>query len=305
MRVAFVVPHVLVCGGIRKILTVANGLIDRGHEVDIAVFSDAPASCSWMEVKANIIRFEDASDYDVAMVITATSWEYLNRTNARLKAWWWLGFEAGYFKTQSWYDAYQQDYFIFANSPWTAQMAEIIYHRKIPVVIGGIDPKLFHPVEVKKEYELLCCAPEDKPEKGWWEMKRAADILGLPLENWAIKNLKQEEVATEYSKAKIFIAMPTLEGAYNPTLEAMACGLPCIISDCGGITHYARNEENCLVIPRHTGALIQAIERLRNDQELQNKFIKNGLDITKTFTWEKCIDDIEALLTNALDKQVN
>ena len=306
MKVAFVEEDFYVCGGNRRIIEVANRLVEKGHEVDIIISLDeAPIKCDWMEIKANVIRFDQRRDYDVAIMNHAPVWLAMKAVIARLKVYWWLGFEAGYFQKQPWYDAYQESYYIIANSPFTAQMAELIYGKKPPVVLGGIDHTQFKPVEAKKEYELLCCSDPERPEKGGFMMQRAAEILGLPLENYAIKNLPQEKLAEEYSKAKIFIAMPTIEGAFFPTLEAMACGVPSIVSDCGGISYYAKNEENCLVIPRHVGALVMAIKRLRSDTALQQKFIKNGIIAASKYTWDKCASEFEEIIEGALEEKRN
>ena len=292
MRFAFLEENFAVSGGIRRVIELSNHLVDKGHEVDILMVVDGvPLSCDWLPVKANIKHLNDRGDYDVAIMNHAPVWVCMNKVAARLKVYYWLGFEAGYFQQPTWYDAYQQPFFIIANSPFTADMAEVVYGKRPPVVLGGISPEYFHPVDIKKEYELLCCAPEDKPEKGYFIMKRAADILGLPLENYAIKGLPQDRLAEEYSKAKIFIGMPFLEGSFCPTMEAIACGVPTIMSDCGGQGYYAKDEKNCLVVPRHTGALVQAIKRLRGDSNLQRGFIKNGFETVKPFTWEKCADD--------------
>jgi len=306
VKICFVEEDFLISGGNRRIIEVANRLVEKGHKVDILITLDEYGiECDWMEIKADVKRFGDRGDYDIAIMNHAPVWLAMKKVIARLKVYWWLGFEAGYFKRQPWYDAYQEPYFIVANSPFTAQMAELIYGKKPPVVLGGINHEQFKPVKVEKKYELLCCSDPQRPEKGSFIMQRAAEILGLPLENYAIKNLPQEKLAEEYSKAKIFIAMPALEGAFFPTLEAMACGVPSIVSDCGGISYYAKNEENCLVIPRHVGALVMAIKRLREDKKLQEKFIKNGIETASKYTWERCVSEFEEIIKGALEEKRN
>jgi len=299
-KICFIEEEFSVSGGMRRIIEMANGLQAKGHEVTILLsLNGVSTKCEWMEVKAKVKRWDERDEYDIAIMNHAPVWPCMESIFARLKVYYWLGFEAAYFRYPTWQDAYKKPYYIIANSDWTADMAKLIYGKRPPVNYGGIDSKLFHPVKVKKEYELLCCCPEDKPEKGWFELKRAADILQLPIVNFATKNLPQEKLAEEYSKAKIFLASPLVEGFYFPTLEAMACGVPVIMTDCGGNRSYAKNNENCLIVPRNAGAFAEAIYLLQIDKELQNKFIKNGVITANQFTWRKCIDGFEKLLIKA------
>jgi glycosyltransferase involved in cell wall biosynthesis len=207
-------------------------------------------------------------------------------------------------KQMPWKDAYSHKYFIIANSPWTAKMASMMYGYTPPVILGGLDHNLFHPVDVEKEYDLLCCCPGDRPEKGLDYITRVSEILGLPLTNFAPKDLPQSELATEYSKAKVFIGAPIIEGNYQPGLEAMACGTPVGMGNAGGNAWYARDGENCFITPRNPGDLAYAVYQLLKDKELQDKFIKNGLETVKELDWKQSTIQLEQLLKYELEKTI-
>ena len=304
LKICFLEEELCLCGGIRRILETANGLVEKGHDVTILVtLKDAKPECNWFKVKAKIKHFLEREEYDVAVINHVPNWLCLNSTIAKLKVYYWLSFEAGYLKQPTWYDAYQQDFFIVANSKWTAEMAELIYGKKPPVVLGGIDNKQFYPVKTEKKYELLCCCPQDRPEKGWFEIQRAAAVLKLPVENFANKNLPQDKLAEEYSKAKIFVAAPYLEGFYYPPLEAMACGVPVVMTDAGGNREYAKDGENCFLVSRNVGEIARAIKKLKENPNLQKKFIKNGFETVKKYTWKKSVNDFEKIIRRAYEEK--
>ena len=57
-----------------------------------------------------------------------------------------------------------------------------------------------------------------------------------------------------------------------PPLEAMAVGCAVVTTDCGGVSDYARHDENCLIVPtRDSAALAAAIDRLIGDAALRAK----------------------------------
>ena len=291
LRFAFLEENFAVSGGMRRIIEISNRLVERGHEVDIMLgIPGEPLECDWLPVKANIKRMEDRTDYDVALINHCPAWPVLKTTPARLKVYYWLGFEGGYYTLPIWRDAYAQDFTVIANSPWIAKMARMVYRKEVPVVLGGLDHDMFRPVKVEKEYELLCCAPEDKPEKGWVMMKRAADLVGLPLENYAVKGLPQDKLAEEYSKAKIFIGLPTIEGSFCPAQEAMACGVPVIMNNAGGNMYYAKDNVNCVIVIRNPGDMAYAIEELRANPKFQEKLVEEGFKTAKEMCWEKTTD---------------
>ncbi len=104
----------------------------------------------------------------------------------------------------------------------------------------------------------------------------------------------QEDLAKIYSSASVFISSSWCEGFGLPGLEAMACGVPVVTTDSGGIKEYAVNEKTALVVPpRNPQALADGISRILNNEQLRNKLIKNGLKKVKEFNWGKSIDELE------------
>jgi glycosyltransferase involved in cell wall biosynthesis len=89
----------------------------------------------------------------------------------------------------------------------------------------------------------------------------------------------QKDVAYYYSSSKIFVHTSEREGFPNVFLEAMMCGLPSVVSNCGDITDLASDGINAIVIERYSDyeKFAEAIINLINDEELYYKLSRNAL----------------------------
>ena len=100
---------------------------------------------------------------------------------------------------------------------------------------------------------------------------RSSDLLrGLPPNvRWA-GSFTHNSVADEMRDADIFV-LPSAEDAYPlVTMEAMACGLPVIVTDHCGTSELINNGEDGMVIPTaEVNPLVWAIEQLLDDAGLR------------------------------------
>jgi len=105
------------------------------------------------------------------------------------------------------------------------------------------------------------------------------------------------ELRAFYNSISIFIFPSHFEGWGLPGMEALACGSALIAADSVGLSEYARDGETALVVPRaRPDLLVQAIERLLDDDELRQRLARQGNARVRYFTWERAVDALEALL---------
>jgi glycosyltransferase involved in cell wall biosynthesis len=93
------------------------------------------------------------------------------------------------------------------------------------------------------------------------------------------------KMAELYSKSSIFIDASEFQGFGRTALEAMACGAVCILTNQGGVTEYARDDVNSILVPPNAPeAILVAYLHLAKDPELLAEIIENGASTAAEFS---------------------
>lgn len=100
-----------------------------------------------------------------------------------------------------------------------------------------------------------------------------------------------------FSKADIFVLSSDTEGLPMVILEAMACGLPVVSTDCvSGPNEIIAGGENGLLVKRlEENALAEAMITLLGDKKLRDEFSRQGRKRAEDFRIEKIISRYEDL----------
>jgi glycosyltransferase involved in cell wall biosynthesis len=125
--------------------------------------------------------------------------------------------------------------------------------------------------------------------KAEWKVPALNKILSEPILKdriYMIGNISDKDLVAVYALSNIFCFPSFAEGFGLPPLEAMASGIPVIVSNttslpevCGGAATYAD--------PREPHAIAEAINSLLTDPELYNRMKNEGLKRAAQFTWQK------------------
>ena len=96
------------------------------------------------------------------------------------------------------------------------------------------------------------------------------------------------EFLGKIQSAKVAVLIPqSQEGAFLPSLEAMALDVAVVCPDTPGIHGYCRHNETALLTDRSAESLSEAARRLLADEELSSRMRSNGLAVAQYYTLER------------------
>lgn len=204
------------------------------------------------------------------------------------------------------------------------------------VIRPAVDPNFFHPAEPRsrsdkgvfrvittgsliwhKGYEYALMAIRQLVDA---EVPVRLDIIGdgperqrvlytihdLGLENHVrlLGRLSPEQVRDRLQQANVFLLSSLSEGISNAVLEAMACSLPVVTTDCGGMREAVTDGVEGFVVPvRDPEAMARALMRLWKDKELRQRMGGNARKrVLKEFALKKHIEQWHALITAICQK---
>jgi len=103
--------------------------------------------------------------------------------------------------------------------------------------------------------------------------------------------LTGDDLARAYASADVFVFPSMTDTFGNAVLEALASGLPTIVSDKGGPPEIVRRQAAGLVVDaRRPQALADAMLKLKTDKQLHADMVKRALATAQTSTWEHAVD---------------
>lgn len=209
------------------------------------------------------------------------------------------------------------------NSSWTALRLRHGRGQECPIIAPGVDPAIFSPTgsRLAKDDALVILThahslpwsglndllsalnhlKKEHPEFGnfhlWIITRETLDFSAAQFPIRIVKPKNDLDYAALLRSVDLYVYPAWFDGFPLPPLEAMACGLPVVLTDCGGAAEYARHNLNCLLPPvRHPSALTRSILVLLQDPDLRRRLAEAGPPTAARFTWEKAVDRLEEIL---------
>jgi glycosyltransferase involved in cell wall biosynthesis len=316
VRIAFLSPHVRIAGGVRAILTYADRLARRGHDVSVIV----PAGSRWRAWRRNRsqavpgwmpdfrarLRWVSAwtpSRLPDGDALVATAWQSADAVAAApdrcgAKVYLVQHYESLYHGDAARVDAtYRLPLRKVCISTWLADIMREKFGAAAEVLVTPVDPTLFHPVAPARGDGRLRVLMLHH-EYAWKGVADGVEAVRrvrarhpeLCLVGFGVKpprgpspydefhaDLPQDRLAGLYGRCPIYLCPSWDEGLGMPPMEAMACGAALVTYDNGGCRDYARDLDTALVAPRRDiDALARALARMVSEPALRERIARSG-----------------------------
>jgi glycosyltransferase involved in cell wall biosynthesis len=322
LKIAFLCPHVRIAGGVRAILTYADRLAARGHEVTLLVPAKGRLAALWANLRGAgpawmpgfrarlrwVRRWTPAALPD-GDAIVATAWQSAGAAAAAparcgARFYFIQHYESLYHGAPDAVDAtYRLPLAKLVISTWLRDVMREKFQSDAEVLVTPVDPALFHavPVAAATPRPRVLMLHHDYAWKGVADgleaVRRArARVPPLVLVGFGVKpprgaspydefhaNPPQDRLAEIYSSCDIYLCPSWDEGLGMPPMEAMACGAALVTYDNGGCRDYARDGETALVARRRDVADLAAkLERLAADPDLRARIAAAGRRLVTT-----------------------
>jgi len=303
-------------GGNLSTVQLVNDLIDAGWMVEVAVMSPhQPDLHDELRVTPRFYRDRRhfLGDAPAADVVVATWWTTayaaLDLFAARggfVPAYFVQDFEPWFYPEEYAFlrarveDTYRLMPFSFAKTPWLCDRIREA-GGQASLVPPALDLERFQPAESPGQRVIAMMRPES-PQRGFetvkWLFERlsverpevalaafgsdAVLTVDAPFEN--LGRVPNDAMPAVYQSARVFIECSDFHGFGRTVAEALACGVPCVVTDSGGINAFVRDGENSLVVSKgEREALLEAVLRLLDDDALHARLRSKARESVRGF----------------------
>jgi glycosyltransferase involved in cell wall biosynthesis len=159
--------------------------------------------------------------------------------------------------------------------------------------VGTVEPRKNVMGLLEAYHALLDKLPDAPPlviagRKGWLYEPIYARAAELNLGKWLqwVENVTPADLPAVYNGAVALVLPSFYEGFGLPPLEAMACGVPTIVSDRGSLPEVV-GDTGLLIDPDSRDSICEGLHHLLTDESLRERSRRDGLARAKIFTWQR------------------
>jgi len=212
-----------------------------------------------------------------------------------------------------------------AVSKHLAELIERRYHQKCFLIQNGIDPNIFYPAEKNfwcrnGKIKILSVGAIQVGSKGIPDVLQSVKILkekGIPMEFLRVSpyppseregvgklvdhyymNLKEKEMAELYRDTDIFISSSLEgEGFGLPAMEALACGVPSILTEISSYRNFDARRDFAYFVPTHRpDRIAEGVLAFIEGKGLRERCRERGINVSKGFMLERTKQDLKSFI---------
>jgi len=133
------------------------------------------------------------------------------------------------------------------------------------------------------------------------DLRRLAAQLGMREAIRYFDDVPENDLPLFYAASELLVMPSLYEGFGLPALEAMASGLPVVVSDRAALPELVGRESGILVDPSDAAGLARAIIKLLDDRALAMRLGEQGRARARRFTWEAMVSKTIDVYRRAID----
>lgn len=340
MRILYVTPPLAIAGGIRIVIEHCNRLAEH-HEVAIATL-DGSRRCDWLSVNVPIMNIlqAEAEEWDVAVATEASTWERVAHEyeGAKRK----FGFcqmREHLFYPEIHKETIENLFTLLQPitiSHWLADWLHSLGHEYVPIIPNGVNFDMFYPepfetsfLRYDKPIVLIEGYEQGNLAKNTHDAHKVFDILqdrGYDIYKWGFSQDEQEgnrwnwdqfwaspsqdTIRRIYSTAGasggFLLKTSKYEGRNCTVVEAMSCGCPVVVTECGGVDDL-HHGYNCLLSPYgDIDVLVEHSCTLLDHEGFRGARITDGIEyVRKELHWGEIIPKLERILEGERNEHSN
>ena len=186
-----------------------------------------------------------------------------------------------------------------------APVARLVWLRAFHAIYNPtLGPRVLAALGDRWPAARLLMIGSDKGDGSLQATRRLADELGVADRIDFVGVVAKPDVPTWLHKGDIFVNTSNVDNTPVSVLEAMACGLPVVTTNVGGIPHLVADEtEGLLVPPDDHRAFAGAIARLLEEPRLASEISRRARLKVEQLDWSAMIQRWDSLLLEAAHRR--
>ena len=149
-----------------------------------------------------------------------------------------------------------------------------------------------------EKIELLIVGEGSDEER----LRSLSKSLGIQEKVNFLGQVAHEQLPVLYSDSDLFVLPSEYESLSFVVREAMACGLPALCSDVGGISTSVTHRNNGYLVDRTPESFKEVIEQLMVNDELLSKLGKNAATSAQEWSWDENAKQTEKLYEELIEE---